>query len=69
MKISFFLILDADSCAGDSGGPLTVQADESSAMYLAGIVSFGKRKCGTGFPGVYTDVGYYVDWIKRNLKP
>ena len=66
---TFFLILDADSCAGDSGGPLMVQAGEHTAMYLKGIVSFGKRKCGTGFPGVYTDVEYYIDWIKANLEP
>merc|ERR1712228_564591 len=59
----------ADSCAGDSGGPLVVQEGEESAMYLKGIVSFGKRKCGTGFPGVYTDVSYYIEWIKQNLKP
>ena len=55
--ISFWIILgpDAgDSCAGDSGGPLMVQSDAEGPMYLRGIVSFGKRKCNTGFPGVYT---------------
>ena len=67
----YFTFSDADSCAGDSGGPLMVQGEDrpGKPMYLKGIVSFGKRKCGTGFPGVYTDVGYYIDWIKRNLKP
>jgi len=58
-----------DSCAGDSGGPLMVQSDEEGPMYLRGIVSFGKRKCNTGFPGVYTDISYYIDWIKENLRP
>ena len=70
--ISFLILLgpDAgDSCAGDSGGPLMVQSDEEGPMYLRGIVSFGKRKCNTGFPGVYTDISYYIDWIKENLRP
>ena len=65
----FFCFSDADSCAGDSGGPLMIQEDEGSKMYMAGITSFGKRKCGTGFPGVYTDITYYIDWIKDNLRP
>jgi len=59
----------ADSCSGDSGGPLMVQEDEENKMYLRGVVSFGTRKCGKGFPGVYTDISYYIDWIKRNLNP
>ena len=65
----FFCFSDADSCARDSGGPLMIQEDEGSKMYMAGITSFGKRKCGTGFPGVYTDITYYIDWIKDNLRP
>jgi len=58
-----------DSCSGDSGGPLIAQLDENSRMYLRGVVSFGTRRCGKGFPGVYTDITYYIDWIKQNLKP
>ena len=60
--------LDQDSCSGDSGGPLMVQKGEGEPMYLRGIVSFGTRKCGKGFPGVYTNIEYYIDWIKANLK-
>jgi len=62
--------LHKDSCSGESGGPLMVQAQRKiTPMYLKGIDSFGTRQCGKGFPGVYTDVGYYIDWIKRNMKP
>lgn len=60
-----------DSCSGDSGGPL-----QGPGMYYGqpryvqfGIVSFGTRACGVqNFPGVYTRVDYYLDWILDNLR-
>ncbi|XP_055612830.1 transmembrane protease serine 9-like [Uranotaenia lowii] len=55
-----------DSCGGDSGGPLMTQR-----LYWTqeGIVSFGNR-CGLeGWPGIYTRVASYVDWIKQNVRP
>lgn len=57
-----------DSCTGDSGGPLmTVYNDNSEQWYIEGIVSFGTT-CGTkGWPGVYTKVNAYLDWINENL--
>ncbi|XP_050330367.1 putative trypsin-6 [Bactrocera neohumeralis] len=52
---------ERDSCAGDSGGPLI--CDEQ----VVGIVSFGIG-CGTpGYPGFYTNVYRYLDWVKKNL--
>ncbi|XP_017889230.1 trypsin-1-like [Ceratina calcarata] len=49
-----------DSCQGDSGGPMVVDDQ------LVGIVSWGKG-CGVrNYPGVYTDVSYYRQWIKQN---
>lgn len=36
--------------------------------YIEGIVSFGAR-CGTeGWPGIYTKVPAYLDWIYANVK-
>ncbi|XP_058983039.1 serine protease easter isoform X3 [Musca domestica] len=61
-----------DSCRGDSGGPLVIkQRVENRDVYvLAGVVSFGPTPCGLpGWPGVYTRVGAYVDWISNNLEP
>jgi len=50
------------SCKGDSGGPLT-QLDEEGRTTLIGIVS-GGIDCGKGYPGWYTRVEYYKDWIQ-----
>jgi len=58
-----------DSCNGDSGGPLIQQANAGTPWFLAGVVSFGTAKCGTGTPGVYTRVSVYIPWIEKNLKP
>ncbi|XP_004521095.2 putative trypsin-6 [Ceratitis capitata] len=51
---------ERDSCSGDSGGPLIC------AARLVGVVSFGIG-CGTpGYPGFYTNVYKYGDWIREN---
>jgi secreted trypsin-like serine protease len=55
-----------DSCFGDSGGPLVVAADNKRGYSQVGIVSWGPQ-CGNPlFPGVYTRVSSFADWIKSN---
>jgi hypothetical protein len=60
-----------DSCQGDSGGPLMTRYTTGKAFwYLVGVVSFGPRDCGSaGWPGVYTDVSKYIDWINSKVRP
>ncbi|KAH9636612.1 hypothetical protein HF086_003430 [Spodoptera exigua] len=59
-----------DSCRGDSGGPLMGQAPSANNWMVIGVVSYGPAPCGTqGWPGVYTRVGAYIDWILSKLRP
>nr|ACO15586.1 Anionic trypsin precursor [Caligus clemensi] len=68
-KMSYGVLLDEnmlcagakDACQGDSGGPLT--QDDT----LIGIVSWGNGCADPEFPGVYTKVSKYVDWIRERI--
>ena len=56
-----------NTCKGDSGGPLIVQADnglDRGNWTLAGLTSYG-RGCGDG--GVVTRVSNYYNWIVTNI--
>ncbi|KAF0308196.1 Venom protease [Amphibalanus amphitrite] len=54
-----------DACRGDSGGPLVVTQPDDRRV-LVGIVSTGYKCATRGFPGIYTRVASYVDWILSN---
>ncbi|XP_070502642.1 serine protease easter-like [Chironomus tepperi] len=61
-----------DSCRGDSGGPLMRQNERGNPpyWYLAGLVSYGPSPCGLeNWPGVYTRVGKYIEWIEDTIQP
>lgn len=66
---------DRDSCRGDSGGPLmTIDAEPGSPSgnnwYAIGVVSFGPSPCGMkDWPGIYTKVSEYIDWINSKIEP
>ena len=53
-----------DSCQGDSGGPAVIESD--SAGNIVGVTSFGYGCARPGYPGVYTRVQKYLEWIKDN---
>ncbi|XP_059177705.1 mite allergen Der f 3-like [Physella acuta] len=57
-----------DACGGDSGGPLMcVQSSANGPAYFVyGIVSNGNGCAKVGEPGIYTNVPYYLDWIRKN---
>lgn len=59
-----------DSCKGDSGGPLMgmKEGQVSKPQWLQeGIIAWGVGCGRLGYPGVYTRVARYIDWISGNL--
>ncbi|KAG8283301.1 serine-type endopeptidase activity protein [Homalodisca vitripennis] len=58
-----------DACQGDSGGPLmlTSLVGGSFNFYLLGVVSHGYKCAEPGYPGIYSKVVFYMDWIKKNM--
>ncbi|KAK4320137.1 hypothetical protein Pmani_008973 [Petrolisthes manimaculis] len=55
-----------DSCNGDSGGPMVLL--DSGVWQEIGIVSWGAGCADPNFPGVYTRVSKYIDWIVSTVE-
>ncbi|MFU8788156.1 MAG: S1 family peptidase [Methylobacter sp.] len=61
----------SDTCSGDSGGPVFIEADNQETVQT-GVISFGgSTKSGIcsnpDLPSVYTRVSRYQNWIKQHV--
>lgn len=55
-----------DTCQGDSGGPMMVP-NARGRLLIVGLTSWGIGCARPDFPGVYSEVARYLDWIKSQL--
>lgn len=53
-----------DSCAGDSGGPLSA-INSNGEIVLIGVVSFGAECADPIYPGVFARVASVRAWIEK----
>jgi len=57
-----------DACQGDSGGPLMAPHPRNQKTYfIIGVVSYGFKCAEPGFPGVYSRVTSFLDFITSQL--
>lgn len=60
-------VLSTISTKGDTGGPLQCE-DQDGRFHLVGITSFGFGCGRPNYPGVYTKISEYIDFIDTGGK-
>ncbi|XP_044260048.1 phenoloxidase-activating factor 1-like isoform X2 [Tribolium madens] len=55
-----------DSCSGDSGGPLMLVKNRNH-WFAAGVVSYGLGCGKENWPGIYTNITSYTNWIRKTI--
>ncbi|XP_035795150.1 trypsin-2-like [Anopheles albimanus] len=53
-------------CTADSGGPLTVQINDSTVQI--GVLSYGEKPCKGRLPIIFMRVAHYYEWIQRKIE-
>lgn len=56
-----------DACSGDSGGPLMLQDVDDGYTVQIGVVSFGNDCAVKNYPGIYTNLANYYNWILEQI--
>ncbi|CAB3224787.1 unnamed protein product [Arctia plantaginis] len=60
-----------DACQGDSGGPLMQPiwspVEYKTYFFQIGVVSYGRKCAEAGFPGVYSRITHFVNWIEEQI--
>ncbi|CAG7823756.1 unnamed protein product [Allacma fusca] len=64
-EVSLPIIGGKDACQGDSGGPMYYIKDNKQGVI--GVVSWGEGCADKRYPGVYTKVSAYLDWIQSTM--
>jgi secreted trypsin-like serine protease len=59
---------DKDTCQGDSGGGLYAYDSKLQRYVVVGITSYGVGCASAGYPGIYTRISYFYNWIMANVK-
>ena len=65
------MTLNKDSCSGDAGGPVICSKSHEyygHELELKGLVSWGLGCGAPGYPGVYTKVFPFIDWIRTQTE-
>lgn len=61
-------IKGADTCHGDSGGPITRRGQNAKDDVQIGITSWGPIECGhPEYPAVYARISYFYYWIRETV--